>query len=87
MVLLILVNPNCLPKVRTKLFLNYYNYLSKIGLNQSAYNLIFLNNETENVNIDRQKIFDELNTNKKTYLMNNKTYFLSPNKPKWIENE
>ena len=72
---------------KAEIYLDYYNYLTKIGLNQSAYNLIFLNNETENIIIDRKKIYNNLMINKLPYIKNNKTYFLSENKPKWIVNE
>lgn len=64
--------------------LDYYNYLTKIGMTQSAYNLIFIDSISENISIDKDKIYADLAITKKPYMLDNKRYFLTQNKPKWI---
>lgn len=67
--------------------LDYYDYLNQVGLSLSAYNLIFMDPVSQNKGLDKEKIYHDLQVNKRKYVIEGKGYFLTRNKPGWIDYE
>ncbi|MCP4521919.1 MAG: hypothetical protein GY827_09570 [Cytophagales bacterium] len=73
---------------QTTILLNYYQYLYDNNLKQSAYGLVFLAEETQDISINRDSIFQTLNISDRVYLRDNKKNVLTKDTPIWInENE
>jgi len=64
-----------------KVSLDYFNYLKKIGLEHSAYNLIFELEKIKNINVNRDSILSTLNFD----TIQEYDYWQTRNKAEWIK--
>lgn len=64
--------------------MKFYTYLKSIGLNQSAYNLLFLREPFASMDIDRDSIKKDLKIKGRSHEINEYPFYLTKHEPSWI---
>ena len=66
---------------------SYYNYLNRLGLKQSAYNLMFIDSISDGRGIDKEQLFQQLDPKSRVIIKEGKPHFLTTEIPDWISLE